>query len=274
MNYEARDKLKKFIATYGAAVCNTPRSCEMFLLTQLADYPDERKVLIEALRQGAVAKLLAKEGGRSWDSLSGELVEQLRSAGGLSDDEASFAINSWGMALGKHPDSVSIRNEPAPPPPPDLDPTIRSEDNLKIKAFTPIVAVGGAAGSALGTLMLGMVVLLIVSAGSDITSKLTKIDPRYKGVTEAQAANEAITFIGVVLLVGAAAASGGLGGGLGWLVGRGTTRPWVGFWSTFSAGFLASAVATRLCPCFGTVLVAFLATFGAALSSAYGMGSR
>jgi hypothetical protein len=271
MNYEAREKLKKFIANYGAAVCNTPRSCEMFLLTQLADYPDERKVLVEALRQGAVTKLLAREGGRSWDSLSYELAQQLRTAASLSEEDAAWAIDSWGLALGKHPESVAVTAEAPPPPPPDQDPNIRNEDNLKLKAFTPIVAVGGAAGSGVGALLLGIVFFLFVSAGGDVATKFAKKDPRIK---EAVAAQEVASFALVMGLVGAAAVSGGVGGGLGWFVGRGTSNPWAGFWTTFSAGLIASAVATRLCPCFGTVLVSFIATFGAALSSAYGLGGR
>jgi len=272
MNYEARDKLKKFIATYGAAVCNTPRSCEMFLLTQLADYPDERKVLIEALRQGAVAKLIAKEGGRSWDSLSGELVEQLRSAGGLSDDEASFAINSWGMALGKHPDSVSIRNEPAPPPPPDLDPTMQADARTKLTAFLPIVAGGGALGSAIGAGAIGLVLLLFVSVFSDMEAKLAKSKTKSGSVQSAELGAVAYILVSTAICF----AGGGVGSALGWVIGKGTTNPWGGAKACFWSGLIASAIAARVCflvPATAAIPAA-LATFGAALSSAHGLGRR
>lgn len=215
--------------------------------------------------------MLAKEGGRSWDSLSYELAEQLRASASLSEEEATWAIDSWGLALGKHPQAVALASAAPPPLSPDQDPTIRNEDNLKLKAFTPIVALGGAAGSGLGALLLGIVIFLMMSAGADLTAKFKKTDPRMK---EAAAAAEVASFMVVLLLVGSAVVSGGLGGGLGWFVGRGTSKPWVGFWSTFSAGLIATAIATRLCPCFSTVFVAFIATFGAALSSAYGMGNR
>src|SRR5262245_4627215 len=112
MNDQARAALDEIIATYGPGVCRTPRSCELFLNQALADFPAECGALVQALRGGAVADLLAAEPGAPWPELAESLAARLATEGRPGDAEARWAVESWGRALGRHPETARPQHVP------------------------------------------------------------------------------------------------------------------------------------------------------------------
>ena len=96
MNDQAREALGQVIRTYGPTICNTPRSCEMFIRQACGSYPDESKAHIEALRQGVTDDLgRYKPADRPWDEFAGQLRGRLKAKAGLGEVEGGWAVETW-----------------------------------------------------------------------------------------------------------------------------------------------------------------------------------
>src|SRR5438105_3116894 len=100
MDDRAREALERVVATYGLAVCRTPRSCEMFLNQALADHPTEARALTAALRTGVVADLLDAAPETGWDEIATAGVRKLQVEGGLDEADARWSVESWGRVVG------------------------------------------------------------------------------------------------------------------------------------------------------------------------------
>jgi hypothetical protein len=142
MNDQARLKLSEMIHNYGQNICNTPRTCVMVLGQQCAEFPAEKDLLLRALDRGAVTAVLKGPVGGPWD-------EEVKKVAGSSvaPDDARWAVESWAIALGKHPDV-------APPPPKPVESLNAPSDATKtggaVRAAgtTLAVAIGGGIGGA------------------------------------------------------------------------------------------------------------------------------
>jgi hypothetical protein len=200
MNNLARTKLAKIVKSYGTTVCNTPRSCEIFLQQYCEDLPEERQVLTEALRRGAVSRLM-EEKEQPYQLIASSLVKELV-ADGISEEHARWAVESWALVLGKHPST-------APPPPAPVPAYPESEEEqtpspiATSKVWPPlVVALGGAIGAILATLVFTFLFYTLVS------------NPH--GHSGARADAFAL-FLGIIMAV-AGAVGAGIGGGVGWLL--------------------------------------------------------
>jgi len=202
MNDLARTKLIDIVNSYGRSVCSTPRTCEIFLHQQCDELPAEREVLAEALRRGTVSRLVeAKD--QPYAAISATLVSELVGEAGVSADDARWAVDSWALALGKHPSTAA-------PPPLPVAPVFPEEEaqqshNLltSSKVWPPlIVALGGGIGAVLATLVFTLFVYTMVS------------NPR--GTTGFRADAFAM-LVGLIMAV-AGALGGSTGGGVGWLL--------------------------------------------------------
>jgi hypothetical protein len=154
MNDQARQKLCDFISNYGPTICSTPRTCNMVLGQQCADFPTEKDLLLRALDRGAVTGVMKGPVGGPWD----DLVKQVAGSS-VSPDDARWAVESWAIALGKHPDAAPLPPEPVVSmnAPPDATKT----SVTRAAGSTRVVAVGGAIGGGFTTAIIVMVLIIL-----------------------------------------------------------------------------------------------------------------
>ena len=195
MNDQARKKLCDFIANYGPNICSTPGTCKMVLGEQCADYPTERDLFLRSLDRGAVTGVMKGPVGGPWDDLITTVA-----GSSVAPADARWAVESWAIALGKHPDV-------APPPPEPVislnaPPEATKTGAVRAASSTMLVGIGGAMGGAFTSMTLMMVAVILA----------VKAPPLDFGVPVGLA-------IILILLVGAVGGViSGIGGALGWSV--------------------------------------------------------
>jgi hypothetical protein len=165
MNDLARKRLCDLLTTYGPAICNTPRSCEMFIRQSCSDCPDELQLFTKALHGGTVKQLLHLQAGQDWDKVSEPLVAQFVESAGVTPEVARWTVDSWALALRKHPDGAA-----APPPPPMMEPPKRLDvrtnaDNIGVR-LTISAAISGGIGGLIGGMLVGAIYELIGKLGA------------------------------------------------------------------------------------------------------------
>src|SRR5260370_11137683 len=195
MNDQARQKLCHFIDNYGPTVCSTPGTCKMMLGQQCADFPAERDLLLRARDRGAVAGVMKAPLGGPWDDLVTKVA-----GSSVAPADARWAVESWAIALGKHPDAA-----PRPPEPVismNAPPDATKTGVVRAAGSTMAVAIGGAIGGAFTSMV---VMLVLVNRGVTI--------PPYRSTIPDSVAVIVILIGGVI-----GAVLGGSGGALGYLV--------------------------------------------------------
>jgi hypothetical protein len=195
MNDQARKKLCDFIANYGPNICSTPGTCKMVLGQQCADYPTERDLFLRSLDRGAVTGVMKGPVGGPWDDLITTVA-----GSSVAPADARWAVESWAIALGKHPDV-------APPPPEPVIPLNAPPEATKTGAVRAVsstiaVGIGGAIGGAITCMVLAVV---LVNRG-------VTMPPYHSGVPD----SVAVIFIIIFGMIGGVL--GGSGSALGWLV--------------------------------------------------------
>jgi hypothetical protein len=195
MNDQARKKLCDFIANYGPTICSTPRTCNMVLGQQCADYPAEKDLFLRALDRGAVAGVMKAPVGGPWD----DLVKTVAGSS-VAPADAKWAVESWAIALGKHPDV-------APPPPEPVinlnaPPDATKTGVVRAAGSTMAVGIGGAIGGAITCMVLALV---LVNRGATA--------PPFKPGMSDSAAAIIIVIFGII-----GGFLGGSGGALGWFI--------------------------------------------------------
>jgi hypothetical protein len=255
MNDQARKKLCDFISNYGPTICSTPRTCNMVLGQQCADFPTERDLFIRALDRGAVAAVLKGPVGGPWD----ELVKTVAGSS-VNPDDARWAVESWAIALGKHPDA-------APPPPEPVvsmnAPTGAGKTSItRAAGSTMAVAIGGAIGGGFTSAILVMVFVIMAVE----TPMMPHGIPAYM----------AVIFICIGAVLGAL--GGGGGAALGWFVIQSQSsalsytteesnrRLRTGFISALSGAMIGSAVPGYCFGILGAAFGAFLGGLGGAVT--------
>lgn len=271
MNDEARHHLRKVLKQYGPSVCNTPRSFEMMLRSACMDCPNEIKALMQVLERGMVTDLTKMHDIESWEIVATPMVNQLTEQAGMNPEDARWAVDSWGIALRKHPDT-------APPPgsrPQDLPLYPPLEEKKGVGAVgnlknTITVAFGGGLGGGAGGIAAAIITFGLLHVFADLFPDEMKTQ---KDTIQAFSWIMSIVFV----LVGTFA--GALGGGLGWMVVIGqsspdvmdaqTTSKWLlrSFISACSGSFLATAIAGKFCDVFGIFIGAFIGAFGGAYTA-------
>jgi hypothetical protein len=154
MNDQARKKLCDVIANYGSTICNTPRTCVMVLGQACAEFPAEKDLLLRALDRGAVTGVIKAPVGGPWE-------EEIKRVAGSSvaPADAKWAVESWAIALGKHPDAAPLPPEPviSKHAPPDATKT----GVVRATGSTMLVGIGGAMGGAFTSMVLMLVAVIL-----------------------------------------------------------------------------------------------------------------
>jgi hypothetical protein len=196
MNDQARKKLCDVIANYGSTICSTPRTCVMVLGQQCAEFPAEKDLLLRALERGAVAGVIKAPVGGPWD-------DEIKTVAGSSvkPADARWAVESWAIALGKHPDAAPLPPEPVMSinAPPDA---VRSGGVVRTAGSTLAVAIGGGIGGAFTSMVLTMVLIVLAVEVPGFPTGLTSF----------------MAFVIVVMLGVIGGIGSGVGAGLGWTV--------------------------------------------------------
>lgn len=256
MNEEARVALGRVIQNFGAGICQTPRSCELMLRQECGMYPEESRLLVEALRHGVASEVMRYSPARPWTEFSGEMSKVLQTRAGLTEPEGSWAIESWAYALGCHPQVW------------ESAPVVRAASERETVSMTTfktamatIVGAGGGFGGLLGTIVLPGVILITTASFAEL--------PFMEGAGRGSK-NDLWMFIALALLLLGAVGfvCGSVGSALGWLYGKGDRVPWTGFAAAFGGAFMASALGGYFCGVFGSAFGSFLGGFGAATTCA------
>jgi hypothetical protein len=255
MNDQARQKLCEMISNYGPTICSTPRTCVMVLGQQCAEFPTEKNLLLRALDRGAVADVIKGPVGGPWD-------EQVTRVAGSSvkPDDARWAVESWAIALGKHPDA-------APPPPKPIvslnaqEGGTKSGGAVRAAGSTMAVAIGGAIGGGITGMTLFLVMVMTLGTV-----------PPYNEIPSA--------FVIVLVALGAliGGVGSGLGAALGWVVIQTQSsalsltteqlnrRLRKGFLGALTGAMIGSVVPGYCFGIFGLFFGAFLGGLGGAVS--------
>jgi hypothetical protein len=260
MNDQAREALGKVI---GTAICNTPRSCELFIRQACGPFPEESQALIAALRQGVTDDLFEYQPERrEWDEFSTSLRSRLQSNAGLGETEGSWAVDSWARVLGKHPENWQPSSSHLPRPMSEDDFKNKPGSDRALKAvMTTIVALGGGIGGALGA--------VLVPAATLLTSAYVEMPMMSSPVRHSSPNSVWVIVIIVLFVLGLIGSIGGaIGGALGWLHGRGDQGHWTAFSTACGGAFASGALGSYFCGIFGSFFGAALGAFGAATHSA------
>jgi hypothetical protein len=154
MNGQARSKLREFIGNYGPAVCSTPGTCKMVLGQHCASFPAEKDLFLRALDRGAVASVMKGPVGGPWDDLV-----KVVAGSSVSPDDARWAVESWAIALGKHPDATPL------PPEPEVNlnapPEATKTGVVRATGSTMLVGIGGAMGGGFTSMVLMLVAVVL-----------------------------------------------------------------------------------------------------------------
>jgi hypothetical protein len=105
MDESPRHKLCEIIRRYGASVFQDTRRCEGLIRDLCGNYRREINVMVVALRDRVPHDLLSATDAVPDALLLARLTRRLLDNHGLGDEFASWAVQSWALALGK----ISIR---------------------------------------------------------------------------------------------------------------------------------------------------------------------
>ena len=246
---EARAAFLAFVKDSGKTVYKMTTMCEFQIKQKLADFPEEQKALVEALKRGVPDQIVAAAGTDGYDEFLTATGETFQAATGLPNGR--WAVDRWAEALGKRPGS-------APPPP--VAPVVQSAAKVRAERdaldniATMIVTGGGAFGGFLGCGGVHLFLHLVFTGDAKTAD----------GKAALFGGTLVILFLMCLGIVpGALAALGG------WKFGRGSGNPWPATIAAFGAAFGMGTLISFI-PClalFTPVVIAF-ATFGATFSAA------
>jgi hypothetical protein len=103
MDNLARLQLQALVARHGIGICDEPRRLRALLADLCPGLKREVHVLTTALEQRIASELASSSGGLPWEVLAGRLVRRLAEEAAMTEDAARWAVESWGLALGKAP---------------------------------------------------------------------------------------------------------------------------------------------------------------------------
>src|SRR4051812_22860159 len=117
MNDLPRQILREFIARYGPGLVDDPRRCEALWRDLAGGYRREVSALVGAVKEGVPADLQRTPAGVPLETRLAALATRLRDNTGLDADLASWAVDSWAIALGHAPNAMRDPEATVPQPP-------------------------------------------------------------------------------------------------------------------------------------------------------------
>ncbi len=96
-----RQELRAIVSTHGRAVCKDPERLGALLTKVCPEHPRETQVLYHALDALLAEDTFASLGERPWKSVAHPVIEDLVADHSVTEEDASWATTSWGIALGE-----------------------------------------------------------------------------------------------------------------------------------------------------------------------------
>src|SRR5688572_17893293 len=101
MNDQVRGALVKLVASLGHELIKDPRRLRALLSDECPGQKREVSVLVAAVEHKVAAELGSKSSSVPWPVLAARLTNRLVNDAALSDEAARWAVESWGLALGR-----------------------------------------------------------------------------------------------------------------------------------------------------------------------------
>jgi hypothetical protein len=242
MNEMARDRLSELLSSYGSALTNTPQMCGVLIRQQCPDCPEEASLLAHAVQKGTVKELLNLGPTPDWETVSASLAQELSDGTGITTEQAHWAVDSWAMALGKHPTAPQSALEPLPPV---YEPITRQDESSTTGATSAIMggAICGAIGGILGPILNFFLLILLAASLVEVLPEEARL----------------MVWLLLLLVAGAGGFGGAIGGALGIFVcrqfagtrGAGLFLAWIG---GLLGATVLSFVGAKFCGPFGALL--------------------
>lgn len=254
MRPEARQALAGLIRECGKSIVRMPSSCQLYLAARLADFPEERELLSQALRHGIPEQILQHAGTPDYEAKLHDLAHDLAAATGLEPDTAAEAVSAWADALDRPPgyQKPTVPNKVYPD---EAKPDPVAEKSLRL-VMAAIAGAGGFLGTALGA---GLAAAAFVATDAAVD------DPR---ATPVEAGAHGLAAVAILVKMLIAGTAGGLAAAAGWLCGKGDDKPWAGFAAAFGAGFTMALVLLSFRASLVRIAIVAGAVYGAAFTAA------
>jgi len=104
-------QLREILATHGKAICHDPEQLRALLVAECGEV-EQVRLLMDALEAKAVKRLLATPQGMLWEPISTPMVHHLTNELGHTEEQARWAIDTWGHVLGL----INARSKGEQPP--------------------------------------------------------------------------------------------------------------------------------------------------------------
>ena len=134
MNELPRQKLCEIITKYGQGVYDNPQRCEGLLRDFCGQYRKEIAVLVGALKDGVPDQLQASKNSVPHVILLAKLSKRLQDNLGLAEETASWAVESWALALGVI--SVDSPSKPQKGPSYSQEESHQIQNSVKVNPVT------------------------------------------------------------------------------------------------------------------------------------------
>jgi hypothetical protein len=119
MNNLPRQMLRRILAKHGNEVCGDAKRCENLLNDSCGSYRREVNVLVNAIEERVPLDLLAGSRSMPLELLLTRLEKRLEEQTALTAEAASWAVESWALALNLATDAeIEARRKPVKPSPP------------------------------------------------------------------------------------------------------------------------------------------------------------
>ena len=92
-------QLGEILIKHGLSPLTNPKLCENLLKDYCAPHKEEIALLVLAVRERVASDLLVSQDGLDRDLLRALLVKRLRKNNSLSEGDARWAVESWGLAI-------------------------------------------------------------------------------------------------------------------------------------------------------------------------------
>lgn len=244
----ARATFLAFVKENGKTVYKMATMCEFQIKQKLADFPEEQKALVEALKRGVPDQIVAAAGKDGYDHFLKTTGEKFAASTGLPN--GLWAVERWAEALGMKPGYV------APPP---VAPVVRTSEKVLAerdaieRIGTLIVTAGGGLGGFLGCGGVHLFLHLVFTGDAKTAEGKTGL---FVGTLVI------LFFMCIGIIPGALAAL------FGWKFGRGSGNPWPATIAALGTAFGMGTLVSFTCIGIFTPIVIAFTVFGATFSAA------
>lgn len=259
MHDRAQELFVRMIRDCGDDIIRMQASFMMYMNQYLADFPEEKQLLVDAFKVGIPEKIVQHAGEPEYGAYLRNLGPRFAEAARRSQDEAAWAVATWALALGRTEDYIVPERRSRVYP---EDVAVQESPETKFVTQTmmaSIVAIGGGLGGLIAALLFTLLLPELTDAMIYGTS----------------AGKSSLAGVLLVLIMGFAtavvAAAAAVGG---WLVGRGSELPWGGFSIAMGTAFTMYFIILALPIPFLPILVKPALYFGSIFATVYKYAAR